>query len=140
MLQLDEEIQVGDEAYNFVTQEWFEITLPDLTPKVTQSHAPLRRKVEPVPVNAAASSYTYICGFNNHILGTSDHAAIYHGEGNTILNSPWTQLYHSHHVIVEGGEKMALHSLSYVHVTPDGHRPLNESDWEALTKRVRGIE
>lgn len=92
------------------------------------------------PQNVAASSYTYVDGFDNAVLGTSDHAAIYHGEGNTILNSPWTQLYHSHHVIVEGGEKMTLHSLSYVHVTPDGHRPLNESDWDALTKRVRGIE
>jgi hypothetical protein len=92
------------------------------------------------PQNVATSSYTYVDGFDNAVLGTSDHAAIYHGEGNTILNSPWTQLYHSHHVIVEGGEKMTLHSLSYVHVTPAGHRPLNESDWDALTKRVRGIE
>jgi len=96
-------------------------------------------KIDPGPQDVAGSSYTYIDGFNNHILGKSDHAAIYHGEGNTILNSPWTQIYHSHHVIVEGGEKMTLHSLSYVHVTPDGHRPLNQSDWEALTKRVRGI-
>lgn len=89
------------------------------------------------PENIAASCHCFVDGIDNAILGNSDHSGIYHGEGSTILNSPKTQLYHSHHVIIEGVEGVNLHSLSYVHVTPAGHAPLNEQDWRRETERVR---